>query len=165
MITPNKIVTERCVLQLLQQTDFDEAVSLFENTKVREYLGGIVPKHDAYAKLHSWQNSKSGLYICVRLRESRDFIGIISITKYYDSNCDELSYQFLPQYWGQGFATETLIALINLLNKEALISALYAETQSKNIKSCILLEKLGFIFESNIYRFGEEQRIYKLNIQ
>lgn len=153
--------TERCTLCDLQKTDFADALELFTNEQVRAYLGGPITEQQAYSKLHSWLESED-LYLCVRLTTTHDFIGIISVSQHYDNKLKELSYQFLPQYWGKGLAGESIKAFLEYLNESYLIAELIAETQSINTKSCKLLEKLGFITESVVSRFGAEQRIYKI---
>lgn len=69
---------------------------------------------------------------------------------------------FFPEFWGRGFATEAIKALLsygfNLLNLEEII----AITQEGNIRSHLLLEKSGMIYTDNLYLFNKLQRRYVL---
>lgn len=57
---------------------------------------------------------------------------------------------------------ESIRAMLDTLKNEGEIKELIAETQSKNLKSCQLLKKLGFELDNTVVRFGENQNIYKL---
>jgi len=155
------INSQRCIITELKATDFQEAVDLFFDEKVRQYLGGIITKEVALDKLNSWINSEEELYFCVRISESGAFVGIISITEHHDKEFMELSYQFLPEFWGRGIAGESIRATLDFLRNNSAVKELVAETQNKNLGSCQLLEKLGFEYINTTIRFGEEQKIYK----
>ncbi len=158
------IKTNRCIISELNSSDLQEATNLFTDEKVRQYLGGAITKDAALEKLESWINSEDDLYFCVRISENGDFVGIISITEYHDKGLKGLSYQLLPEFWGRGIATESISAIFEFLKNNTEIKELMAETQSRNLSSCRLLEKLGFEFENTVIRFGKEQNIYKLDI-
>lgn len=99
-------------------------------------------------------------YWSVCEKQTGDFIGMISVDLHHDDNDLELSYQFLPDWWGRGYATEAVQAIIHFAFRELKISRLVAETQSANIPSCRLLQRVGMKFEKNVMRFGAEQAIY-----
>jgi len=102
------------------------------------------------------------LYISVRHSSTNEFIGLISITEHHDSKEKELSYQFLPEWWGQGYAEESLRELLKYFRKTSYIKVLLAETQVRNIHSNNLLKKLGFVVKDTVCRFEAEQNIYEL---
>ncbi len=157
-----KFATERCEFEDLQFSDFDEAVNLFTDDKVREYLGGKISKEEAYLKLKDKVDNNKIWYLTVRLKETKEFVGIIIMTTTHnDDYTEELSYMFLPQYWGKGIAFETLSLFIDYLINLSNVRTLFAETQSANTRSCKLLERLGFVQENTVYKFGAEQKVYK----
>ena len=156
------ILTNRCELSKLTRDDIDEAMGLFTNEQVRLYLGGILSEEQSLDKLHGWVNNKNDLYLSVRLLDTDDFIGILSISTHHDNESKELSYQFLPDYWGNGFAYETIKALLEYLGTLNYYNFLIAETQTNNEKSCKLLSKLGFELVRVVFRFGEKQSIYRV---
>ncbi len=155
------IKTDRCIITELNPSDFQEAVNLFTDEKVRLYLGGTITKDAALKKLNSWIKREDELYFCVRKVENGDFVGIISITEYHDKCLKELSYQLLPEFWGRGMATESISAILEFLKNYTELNELIAETQSRNLRSCQLLGELGFDLINTVIRFGEEQSIYK----
>lgn len=156
------INTNRCCISPLQQSHIEKAVRLFTDERVRLYLGATLSEESAVKKLNLWVNNKNDLYLTVSLLENGDFIGIISVTDHHDCEKKELSYQFLPEFWGRGLAFESASAILGYLKTHGSIKELIAETQSRNLSSCKLLERLGFKLEKRVSRFGEDQNIYKI---
>ena len=157
-----KINTDRCIITKLKQTDIDDAINLFTDVRVRHYLGGTITKEEAVEKIYLWSNNKYEQYFTVRMLDSNDFIGIISITAHHDGEYKELSYQFLPKFWGKGIAMESIKAILEWLKTNGTVTELIAETQSANLNSCKLLERIGFELVDTVVRFSENQSIYMI---
>ena len=156
------INTDRCCIFNLQQADVEKAVRLFTDDRVRRYLGGTLSVELAVEKLNSWLNKQNDLYLTVSLLENGGFVGIISVTDHHDGKFKEISYQFLPEFWGKGLGYETISAILDYLKINYGIKELIAETQSRNLGSCRLLKKLGFELCETVFRFGEYQNIYRI---
>ncbi|UPK42676.1 GNAT family N-acetyltransferase [Paenibacillus pabuli] len=154
----------RCYLNEVTQNDFEDVVQIYTNEQVRKYLGGIIPEEHTHAKFLDTLNRNDktdSFYWVVRLKKSNQFIGLVSLDKHIDGGT-ELSYEFLPSYWGQGLASEVTIRVIKYAFAELGISKLLAETQIANLGSCKLLERVGMKIERTIQRFGAEQGIFLL---
>lgn len=158
------IETKRCILQPLTKNDINEAVALFINYDVRKHLGGVIPMDAAIAKLNKWITADDSLYFSVRLKNNCVLAGIIDISPHLNSINKELSYQFLPSVWGMGYAYESIHSVIEYCSNVLDIKYLVSETQTENIRSCSLLQKLRFKLGDKINRFGAEQSIYVLNL-
>nr|WP_226793392.1 GNAT family N-acetyltransferase [Bacillus sp. B1-b2] len=101
-------------------------------------------------------------YWVVRKKLTNNFMGLVSLDPHHDEVYPELSYQFLPKWWGKGYATEVVQFLTFFALNELKLSNLIAETQTANKSSCRLLERIGMKFERSITRFGAEQAIYSI---
>lgn len=110
--------------------------------------------------LHSNDNS---FYWVVREKHTDNFIGLVSLDLHHDGHYLEISYQFLPNWWGKGYATEVVQLIITFALNELNLSKIVAETQTANMSSCRLLEKLGMKLERTVSRFGNEQAIYSIS--
>lgn len=55
----------------------------------------------------------------------------------------EVGYGFLETYWGMGYATEAVEGLLDWAFKTNLVEKIVAETNSDNIGSIRVLEKMG----------------------
>ena len=152
--------SERCIITPLSATDIEAASAIFTNVETRRYLGGALHKEDALYRLLMWLNDDNSEYYCVYLKDCHDLIGMVYLTPYHDQTRFELSYEFLPQYWGKGFAYEVMSHMLTYCFIERAIQEVVAETQTKNITSRRLLEKLGYQLEKEMVRFGEKQSVY-----
>ena len=72
----------------------------------------------------------------------------------------EISYQFAPEVWGQGYAKEAIQPALVFLSEQGELQSIIAETQRKNIRSCRLLEALGFKMRESLIRFHQPQMVY-----
>mgnify|MGYP002626942235 CR=1 FL=1 len=114
--------------------------------------------------MEQWSAPTSeNIYFAVTLHNGI-FIGIIDIAPYYDGTSKELSYMFLPEYWGQGYAFESIKAVLDYCRKHLKLVRIVSETQTKNERSCALLERLGYKLHDQLIRFDAEQNVYVLDI-
>lgn len=158
------IETNRCKIDILQDSDYEKVRELFANEKVRKFLGGIVSSE-------SFNNSFDNMLTCnensyywvVRLKYNNETIGLVSLDKHHDGFSTEASYQFMPQYWGYGYAEEVITRIIDYAFNELMIKKIVAETQSANKASCKLLRKIGMSLEQVVSRFGAEQYIFSIS--
>lgn len=155
--------TERCLIVPFQQSDTQDVKNLYLDPEVRKYLGGIRPYDSIKVQLDVMLNSsKDSYYWVVREKYTADFIGLVSLDPHHEGMFKEISYQFLPSQWRQGYATEIVSVIIHFALNELNLSTVVAETQIANKPSCKLLEKLGMKLERTVFRFGTEQAIYSI---
>lgn len=155
-----RLTTERLIIRDPQPTDIDVSASLFTNPVVRQYLGGVRSIEEALNGLRHSIEAENEYPLSVHLRATNEFIGLVSISPHHDPKDMEISYMFLPEYQGNGFARETIGALLGFCKQELRLRRVVSETQTANERSCRLLENLGYTAESRIERFGAEQTIY-----
>lgn len=148
-------------LREICSTDYNLVLALWQNELVRKFLGGIttVERANSYFFEIIKQNQESMHYI-VQDKISNIGIGLISIDNYYELNKKEISYQFLPEYWGKGIASHFVREMLFLGKKKMNIFEIFAETQNKNIKSKKLLENIGMKEIRKIERYGEIQTVF-----
>ncbi|MBQ9134251.1 MAG: GNAT family N-acetyltransferase [Clostridia bacterium] len=160
----NSYETDRCTVSLLQENDFSESLRLLTDEQVRVYLGGPLTEEDAYRRLHFWIEEADSIHYTIRLKDTQALIGIIAVAPHHDAVRKEVSYQFLPEYWGKGYATETMRWVLAHCRANLQLSSVVSETQSANTNSCKLLERLGYTLDSVLVRFGAEQRVYAYDL-
>jgi len=160
------IETDRCDLTHLHADDEASFVQVHLDEDVRRYLGGA--KDEAATRLGFAGLVQAmpvdGFWV-VRLKENGAFMGIISLGLHHDGVDTEISYQFLPVFWGQGYATETVKAVVDYAFDSLKLQRVIAEIQTANRASCRLLEQLGMCLERMVERFGAEQAIYVMDAE
>ena len=156
------ILTKRCTLRPLELEDIPRLSRLFTNRVIRKFLGGATSREDANEKLkRDLIDPQKQLHV-VCLSHNETIIGLISLAPYTQTGEIEISYQFFTNFWGKGYAFETLNAVISQAFEAHEIPYLFAETQSANTRSTALLEKLGMTHVKSLTKFSAEQRVYKL---
>ncbi|MEI3604820.1 GNAT family N-acetyltransferase [Pseudogracilibacillus sp. SE30717A] len=156
--------TKRCFINTFLKSDYVDVRELFVNQEVRKFLGGIRQEDSIKVVLDEMLNSSDdSFYWVVREKHTDNFMGLVSLDPHHEGHFLEISYQFLPNWWGKGYATEVVQLIIIFALNELNLSKIVAETQTANISSCRLLEKLGMKLERTISRFGAEQAIYSIS--
>lgn len=157
--------TKRCYINTFLRSDLTDVKKLYLNERVRRYLGGVREGNSITTVLDEMlKPSKDSWYWVAREKNTNEFIGLISLDPHHEGDDIEISYQFLPKWWGGGFATEVVRVIINFALTGLNLSKLVAETQTANTSSCKLLEKLGMHLEKTTTRFGAEQAIYSIQL-
>ncbi|WP_017187402.1 GNAT family N-acetyltransferase [Alkalibacillus haloalkaliphilus] len=155
--------TKRCFINKLQKSNFDDVKKLYVDQKVRKFLGGVCDEDSVNKLMDEMLHSEGDSYNwIVKEKATGHFIGLVSLNPHHDGENLEISYQFLPEWWGQGYASEVVQGVINFAFNDLNLLKVVAETQTANIDSCKLLEKLGMKLEHKVVRFGAEQAIYSI---
>ena len=157
------IQTTRCELVPILLTDWDLVMKLYTNAEVRRFLGGVVDEKTIYLRLLQMLESGTGTYhwiIRVKENNSSGKIGLVSLGQHHDNTNIEISYQLLPQWWGKGYGTEAIQAVITHALTVLGLPRVIAETQIANVASCRLLERVGMHLEGTVERFGAKQGIF-----
>lgn len=153
--------TNRCLLSIVKQSDFRDIKNLFQNQKVRKYLGGVRTEASINKLFEDMlSNVDDSKYWTIRILDSNEFVGLVSLDTHHNNKDLEVSYQLLPNWWGNGYATEVINHVIKFAFETLNVSQVVAETQTANIQSSILLEKVGMKLTSKYERFNAEQSFY-----
>ena len=154
--------TPPCVLDVVRADDFPQVVRLFAEPVVRKYLGGPLSGHLAQQRAREWcvQSECATAWAVRRSLIDPTLLGVVTLSPHHDLEDMEVSYVFLPEHWGNGYATGALTLVLAHAFGKAGLRRVVAETQSVNDASVRLLERLGFVLSRTLIRFGAEQRIY-----
>lgn len=164
MKVAQQIHTERLLLRSLRWRDFWFFYALMRNKRVRQYLGGPVIWSQRIPRFMRYRVAPSnvGVWVVSHLERNQP-IGLVELGPHQDGKDCEISYQFHPAFWGQGFAREAVHAVVNSPLNDSGLVRIIAETQSANSASCRLMRELGMVEAGRIQRFGAEQIIFRKN--
>ena len=157
------LTTPRCQIRSFSEAYIQPALPLFTNERVRAFLGGPMPADWVEKRLERWATEKSDSKCFAVTLLDGTFIGFIDISPYHEPEYQELSYLFLPEFWGYGYAFEACQAVLRYCEETLDLKTLVAETQSANTRSRALLERLGFTMKQQLERFGAMQCVYEKN--
>jgi RimJ/RimL family protein N-acetyltransferase len=99
-----------------------------------------------------------GLYLTL-LREGQIPIGICGLIKRDGLDDVDVGYAFLPQYWSQGYASESVSAVLEYAKNTLGIRRILGITTPDNTGSIRVLEKAGLKFERIIQLPGEQTKL------
>ncbi len=146
--------TERLQIRPLEKSDTHRLFLLDSNPDVMKYVGQTVltkpEESEKVIEMIQQQYQKFGVgRFAVIEKESGLLIGWSGL-KFIDyeingfQNFYEIGYRFLPDFWGKGYAKESVKGFIEKAFTEIKIDTLYAYAHSENNASNSALEKLGF---------------------
>lgn len=133
--------SERLSFRSLCVDDLSFMLTLTGNPAVVRYIPGMITDE---GMMRGWISSLSpeDNELLIVLRESGIPIGECSLTLQEDEASCEIGYMLLPQYWHQGYGTETAHCLMKVAQAHG-IRKITAMTHLKNEASVRLLKKTG----------------------
>ncbi len=155
LIGTKQIETEHLLLRRLTVKDAEEA---YQNWCSSD----IVPKYvfwnrhenvDVTKKLYEvWEKEYADLSTyrwIVQIKMTGELIGVIDVAskKFLPFGSCEIGYCYGEEFWGKGYASEALKAVIQFLFEKCDMDTIFAEYMSNNPASGKVMEKAGMTFE------------------
>jgi RimJ/RimL family protein N-acetyltransferase len=141
--------TSRLYFRAFTPQDLDIYYQIRGNNEVMKYIPGGArtiedTQQDLLDEIEHQQKYGFSKWACF-LEETNEFIGRAGFSM-LDSKEVEVGYGFLPEYWGNSYATETLSALLNYSKININTSKILGFTHPDNMVSKKVLEKSGMKF-------------------
>ncbi|WP_431773065.1 GNAT family N-acetyltransferase [Streptomyces cucumeris] len=164
---PVSLTTERLLLRPIEPADVPAVSRLWTDPEVRRHLGGPVPPETVRAR----ERGCVGVFgvFSVVSRADGSVVGAVTLEpESRHGGRTEVSYQLLPEHWGQGYAREAVSAAVSWAF-DALPAGpggrpeVIAVTQEANAPSRRLLEALGMRRVEMFTEFGAAQVMYALS--
>ncbi|WP_411680318.1 GNAT family N-acetyltransferase [Clostridium thailandense] len=146
------IKTARLRFSIWEEEDIQEALELWGDLEVTKFIAsnGKMSKEQIYERLKKEienYNKFKVQYWPIYLIDSNENIGCCGLRPYdFDKNIFEMGIHLKSKYWGNGFASEACLALIEYAFNTLRVDGLFAGHNPKNIASSKLLKKLGFTY-------------------
>jgi len=160
---PAPIRTERLVLRGHEAGDRAATIELFASPEVRTYLGGPRPRDELERTVPEVPSWRPGLFV---VDLDGEMIGMVTLDRRDAERPGhirpgageaELSYMFLPEAWGCGYAAEACAAALDWFAGALPSEPVVLCTQAANDRSMRLAAKLGFTEVERFEEYGAEQ--------
>lgn len=145
--------TDRLQLRLLSVDDAEFILRLLNEPSFIQNIGdrGVRTTEDARAyvlkgPIASYEKFGFGLWM-VETRSAAAPIGICGLLKRDVLDDVDIGYALLPEFWSQGYALESASAVMSYASEKLGLRRVVAVTNSDNMSSIRLLEKMGFKYE------------------
>jgi len=160
-----KIETERLVLKKLVDADKERLVFLIGDFMVSKTLSNVPYPYtldDADEWLKIVNNEEFNLNIFL----NDDLIGGVGLTPTEDDFC-ELGYWLGVEYWGQGYATESVRGLLSYAATNTPCEKFKANVYKENVASAKVLEKNGFkrLEDREVFSISRQENVPSVNYE
>ena len=150
------IDTGRLVLRKFTLDDLEAFFALCSRPEIIRYAQStpLASLDEARAMMHAapfhdYATHGYGRFACV-WKETGEVIGFSGLKYVPEISDTELGYRFLPEYWGQGLATEAGRASIEFARSDLGLERLVALVHPGNVASASVVTKLGFAVEKQL---------------
>lgn len=157
--------TERLRLRHALATDAAFFLDLLNQPSYIEFIGdrGVRTLAQAEARLHeriigSYVLYGFGLYV-VELQATGAALGMCGLIRREGLDDVDIGYAYLPQYWGQGYASEAAAAVMAYGRETLGLARIVAIVSAGNARSIRVLEKLGLRYERLITLPGDTEAV------
>lgn len=153
-----ELVTERLLIRDFRETDGEDLYEYLSDEEVVRYEPHkVFSREEAYKEAKRRAEDENFLAVCL---ESGKVIGNLYFAK-GGFETFEVGYVFNKSYWKNGYATESLNALLKYAFEELEVRRIIAMCDPKNLNSWNLLERVGMRREGtllkNVYFFVDEE--------
>ncbi|MFF8840747.1 GNAT family N-acetyltransferase [Streptomyces sp. NPDC015130] len=152
------LATDRLLLRPVRRGDLAAVTRLWTDPEVRHHLGGPVTEPVIRIR-QSRIVGAPGCHAVVRA-EDGVVLGLVTVEPGARNGETEVSYQFLPEHWGNGYAREAVGAVVGRVLEDA--PSVVALTQEANHRSRRLLEALGLEHVESFVEWDAHQVLYRL---
>lgn len=146
--------TERLVLRAMTVEDADAFFALNSHPEVMRYtgeppIGSVEESRRAIAEYPDFDTVGFGRWAAV-LKESGAMIGFCGLKHLADLDEVDIGFRFLPEYWGQGLATEAALATLGFGFGTIGLERIIGLVMPENGASVRVLEKIGMVEDGEI---------------
>lgn len=159
------ITTDRLIIKPLSENDNEFILDLVNTDGWIKFIGNknIKTKADAIAYIQRINSNPNIRYWTVKLNDSKNSIGLVTLIKRDYLEHNDIGFAFLPNFSNQGYAYEATNSVLTNLLKQNVFTTILAQTLPENIISIKLLKKLGLQFEKQMEIENKTLHIYKRN--
>ncbi|WP_327378071.1 GNAT family N-acetyltransferase [Streptomyces sp. NBC_01216] len=154
------VVTERLLLRPVRSGDVPAVTRLWTDPEVRRHLGGPVAAQVVRIRQRRVVGAP-GVHAVVRAADGA-LLGLVTVEPEARNGETEVSYQFLPEHWGQGYAREAVAAAVARALEDT--PGVVAVTQEANHRSRRLLEAVGLTHAKSFVEFDAHQVLYRRRV-
>ncbi len=148
----SSLLSNRLQLQPLKPEDASFVLELLNTPGFLQFIGdrNVRTLEDAQAYVAKIMADASIAYWMVRRKEDDALIGTVTFIQRDYLKYRDIGYVFLPQFGGQGYALEAVVAVLKHYLNTYRDPQILATVLASNVRSIRLLQRLGLQYESDL---------------
>ncbi|PJO42009.1 GNAT family N-acetyltransferase [Lysinibacillus xylanilyticus] len=166
-----QIHTKRLYLRKMKMADAHSLFNIWSDPDVSKFMNIANFTHEEQAKeiielFDELTEERKAIRFTIIKKESNEIIGSCGFNSFdVDNASAEIGYDLAKAYWGKGYATESVSALIDIAFTTLNINKIEAKIEPGNINSIKVVEKLNFTFEGTFKEYEEsKESSYDINV-
>ena len=163
------LITERLLLREFTEADIDLIYRLDSNPKVMEFLRPpTTTMEEANATYQKILNTRKkdirfGNWVGISKSDNQP-IGWFCLKDLDNTSTIEVGFRLLPEFWGNGYATEGAKALIKYGFELCQLPFIAGVTKPENLRSKNALQKCGLKFLRNDYIYETQVHYFEISV-
>lgn len=163
------LITDRLLLREFTETDIDLIYKLDSNPTVMEFIRPptktLEEANVTYQKILNTRKKdiRFGNWIGVT-KSNNQPIGWFCLKDLDNTSTIEVGFRLLPEFWGNGYATEGAKALIKYGFEQCNLPFIAGVTKPENIRSKNALQKCGLKFLRNDYIYETQVHYFEISV-
>lgn len=163
-----QLETERLVLRMLRNEDFDDYAAMCADPEIMRFLGDRKPMNRNQAWRHMasivghWQLRGYGFF-AVEEKATGRFVGRVGFWNPEDWPDFEIGWTTVREHWGKGYATEAARACLSYAFTNLRRDYVTSLIDPNNAASIRVAEHLGERYFQDVDLFGITVRQYRLS--
>ncbi len=145
-MTLSNLETKRLMIRQFTQEDFDNVISFMEGVTSTSFNRLFKTIIDSY------QSQEIVISYALILKSTGDFLGFCGLITLEDNIPMELYYFLRPEYWGNGYAIESLRKIFEYTFSELELDKIVAYIDQGNTRGWKVAERSGMKYMGNILR-------------
>jgi ribosomal-protein-alanine N-acetyltransferase len=147
---------ERLRLRALEESDAPALFGIHSNVEVARYLSrpamtDIAQARELVERVRAGYESGSSVQLGIERKEDGALVGYCLLFNFHEvSRRAEIGYSLGRPYWGCGYMSEALAALVAIAFEKLDLNRLEADIDPRNAGSARSLERLGFAREGDL---------------
>ena len=144
--------TGRLLLRQFKEPDLENVFLGLSNLEVIRYYGVHFKTLEETKKQIEWfaelEKNETGIWWAVCSSDNSNFYGAVGLY-YLNSELKkaELGFWLMPEFWGKGIITESLLLAIDYGFQKMHLKRMEAEVETENRMSIMVMKKLQFVYQ------------------
>lgn len=164
--------TDRLELITLAEHHADQMYTPLQDKEIYHFIPDTPPpsvdslkSHYARLAIGSSKSTEHWLNWVITKTDSNEIIGSLQTTVMVEDKVAYIAYILFPSFWGNGYASESVVWLIDYLKSMGNIETAIAEIDTRNENSIRVVKNLEFIRKDTLATDQGEDYIYEINIK